>query len=321
MNPYQKHNQKPFYRHSFMTRFPKCLLCISLLFTIILSTSCEKKVVLEDVNQEIETIKGGIRLTININKECPNYDTPRKTYETRAVEDIRTLCQRINLIIFKDGKKLKSINKTINDKDYMQFGLSLPEGQYQLLVLAHDGKGNPTITSPTQIKFTDNKVTETFYCYQNITVSPTSKSHIINLKRAVAKFTLNITDPIPEDVQKIIFYYTGGSSTFNAVTGYGSVKSRQTEERAITPEMKGKPASLNIFTFPHSDKKKLNIKVSGCTGEGTCLHVKNFDEVPIQINQMTIYEGKFFENTNSMGKETDLKLMADTTWIKQIFYF
>lgn len=42
-------------------------------------------------------------------------------------------------------------------------------------------------------------------------------------------FRLVIKDEIPEQAKKIKFYYTGGSSTLNAKTGYGCVNSKQTE--------------------------------------------------------------------------------------------
>lgn len=75
-------------------------------------------------------------------------------------------------------------------------------------------------------------------------------SYNLELKRAVSKFRLIVDDSIPSDVVQMKFYYTGGSSTFNPVSGYGCINSRQTEFRVVTSEMHGKGCQFEVFTFP-----------------------------------------------------------------------
>ena len=72
----------------------------------------------------------------------------------------------------------------------------------------------------------------------------------MNLQRAVAAFKLHITDEtIPEEVRSIKFYYTGGSSTLDATTGYGCVNSRQTEIFNFTDNNR----DFTVYTFPHEE--------------------------------------------------------------------
>ena len=47
----------------------------------------------------------------------------------------------------------------------------------------------------------------------------------VTLKRAVGKFRLVVKDETPKTIKQMKIYYTGGSSTFDATTGYGCVNS------------------------------------------------------------------------------------------------
>lgn len=83
-------------------------------------------------------------------------------------------------------------------------------------------------------------------------------------KRVVAKFRLVVKDPTPEDVKTMKFYYTGGSSTFNALTGYGCVNSKQTELRSVKESAYTEESYYDIYTFPHDpeESKKLKVDIS-----------------------------------------------------------
>ncbi|MBR6904740.1 MAG: FimB/Mfa2 family fimbrial subunit, partial [Bacteroidales bacterium] len=131
---------------------------------------------------------------------------------TRAATDITSLCSRLNIAIFNsEGTKVKTVAQKEGDSDYGTVALSLAEGTYQLVVIAHNCEGSATITSTEKVTFPNNKVTDTFYYYGDLVVTSETQNYDLTLTRAVAMFRLVLTDEdIPSAVAKFKFYYTGG---------------------------------------------------------------------------------------------------------------
>lgn len=118
---------------------------------------------------------------------------------------------------------------------------------------------------------------------------------------------LHIKDAIPTTAKSIKFYYTGGSSTLDATTGYGCVKSRQTEEREINPQQK----DYTIYTFPHSSGKKLHITITVYNQKGETIVTKELKDVEIKQNNVTTCSLNLFG-----GKEdgSSIDVTFDPTW-------
>ena len=67
---------------------------------------------------------------------------------TRAATDITSLCSRLNIAIFNsEGTKVKTVAQKEGDSDYGTVALSLAEGTYQLVVIAHNCEGSATMDS------------------------------------------------------------------------------------------------------------------------------------------------------------------------------
>lgn len=241
-------------------------------------------------------------------------DTPVATRAaTRAATDITDLCSRLNIAIFNsEGTKVKTVAQKEGDSDYGTVALSLAEGTYQLVVIAHNGDGSATITSTEKVTFPNNKVTDTFYYYGDLVVGSEKQSYDLTLTRAVAMFRLVLTDEsIPASVAKLKFYYTGGSSTFSPSDGYGIVQSKQTEIRAVSED-----GIYEIYTLPHTEEDVLTkLTVTALDANDNTVKERIFENVPVVRNQVTRYTGSFFGSGGSGETGSgDFRMTADPEW-------
>lgn len=279
---------------------------IPLLFALLFVTSCEKPLI-DDTPSADVTTNDEVTLTINISgvEQIPFENT------TSRATALSSLCSRVNIAIFSGETKQKTINQTSDQTDFGSAAITLPQGQYQLVVIAHNGKGNATISTPDKITFPNNKCTDTFYYYGTIDVDKTS-SKSITLHRAVAMYRQIITDATPANVAQMQFFYTGGSSTFNAVTGFGCVNSRQTETFDVAS---GQPSQYEVYTFPHDVTGTLNMKVTALDATGTTVCEQVYDNLPVQLNTITQHTGPFFTNaTTSEDSRLTIAIDNDGQW-------
>ena len=74
---------------------------------------------------------------------------------TRAA--VTDYCNRLNFAIYEmDGSRVKQVNQTSDKAGFGTASFSLEEGEYQLVVLAHSSNGNPTMTNPQKIQFSNS---------------------------------------------------------------------------------------------------------------------------------------------------------------------
>lgn len=226
-------------------------------------------------------------------------------------ELVKTVCKKVTFALFKVDEKIGSITQTTDATDFGSLHLNLAPGIYRIVAIGHNGTGNCTISSPEKITFTSNKVTDTFYYYGTIEAKEgENATQSVTLKRAVAMFRLNIKDEIPTTAKRILFSYTGGSSTFNAVTGFGCVNSKQTETLDINPQQK----EYEVYTFPHDGNKKLNITISVLNESGFTIASATFPDVPIAKNYITKYSGKLFSDVSGGSSDIDIEFEFDPEW-------
>ena len=231
---------------------------------------------------------------------------------TRAATDITELCSRLNLVVFNsDGTKVKTVAQKKGDTNYGTVELSLAADTYQLVVIAHNGEGSATISSTEKVTFPNNKVTDTFYYYGDLTVTSGKQSYDLTLTRAVAMVQMVLTgESMPESVAKFKFYYTGGSSTFSPKDGYGCVQSKQTEIRTVAEN-----GIYEIYTLPHTEEDVLTkLTVTALDANDNTITELSFENVPVTRNQVTRYTGSFFGEGGSDAGSGSLHLTADPEW-------
>ncbi len=270
-----------------------CLACLAF-------SACEKAV-FDDNNEEKPPKPDnwkGVELTFNIAK-FEQTDFSSLPMGSRAAS-VGEVCDRINLAIYQDGTRVTNVNQKAGDSNFGQISLTLSPGNYELVVLAHSCDGNATTTNLNKLTFPSNKVTDTFYYYTTLNVSD-KQEHDLTLRRAVAMVRFKINDAMPDNVKRMKFYYTGGSSTFDAATGYGCVNSKQTEYRDVTAAMTAQPTQFEVYTLPHAENGELKMTVQALDAADNVVKELTLDKIPITRNKITEYSGNFF-GTQSGGE-------------------
>lgn len=230
--------------------------------------------------------------------------------DTRSQKNLSEIATVLNFAIFQDGEKVKTINQKSTESGFGSIELSLPEGRYQVVAVAHKGSGNATITSPQEIKFANNKITDTFAYYQEIDVTDAT-NYDANMTRVVSMFRLCLTQEIPADVAQMKFYYTGGSSTLDASMGYGCVNSRQTETLNVSSHAANQV--FEVYTFPHEDYSSLKMTISAINSKGDVLYEKELPNVPITIRKISTYTGTMF-GESGRSDAMNMSFKADDEW-------
>ena len=235
---------------------------------------------------------------------------------------------RLNFVVYQNGKKVKAVNQTEGDDDFGQAALTLDEGSYQILVLAHSSDGNPTMTTAEKVQFTNAiGFTDTFYYYGTISVTNEKQTHNITLNRVTALLRFIINDDMPENISNLKFYYTGGSGALNATTGLGCVDSKQTVIMVVEPSTMTKPYTFDLYTIPREQTASLNITVTAYDNTQTVVKERTFKGIQIETNKITEFSGDFFTGGNTPddgddpGNETPspkgqdiFMINANTSW-------
>lgn len=178
-----------------------------------------------------------------------------------------------------------------------------------MVVVGHSANGNPTMTNPAKIQFTNSTgYTDTFLCYGEVTIGEEAVDLQVSLDRIVALCRFVVTDDIPADVRKMQFYYTGGSGAFNAATGLGSVASKQT----VTVDVKDGQKQFDLYTFLHELSDTIALKVTALDASGNVLYEHEFD-VPMEQNHITWLSGAFFNGSGS-SSTTITGVTVNTDW-------
>lgn len=262
--------------------------------------SCEKLSLPEDASKP----KGNLTLTVNQLDQIP-FDA-----STRAVAS--DVCTRLNFAIYNtEGVRIKQINQKVGDSEFGIASFQLNPGTYQIVALAHSSSGNPTMTNPAKIQFTNaNGYTDTFLYSNEISIDEDPIMLSLTLNRIVALCRFIINDAIPSDVAKLDFEYTGGSGAFDAATGLGCVKSTQ----RMNIESPQGQNQFDLYTFLHDLMGTIHLKVTAKDIDENEIQKREFD-IPLQTNQITRFTGTFFSGESiPTSRSTDVSVTINTKW-------
>lgn len=255
-----------------------------LLMLVATLTSCEK-FALDDSGTNSHDANANVIIHASVAKN--NSTGTRSGEEDEEVEGkpLEDYCSRLSIAIFDGEEKVKTLNLTAEKDGYDDIGINLDAGKYRMVAIGHNGSGNCTISSPEKVKFYKNKMTDTFFYYGTFNViDGEDTDDYILLNRAVAQFKVHITDAtIPAEAHSIKFYYTGGSSTLDAVTGYGCVQSRQTESFKL---QEGK-RDYSVYTFPREENKGLKMTINILDADAQSIKEYSKEGVPVKRNNIT----------------------------------
>lgn len=254
-----------------------------LLMLVATLTSCEK-FALDDSGTNSHDANANVIIHASVAKN--NSTGTRSGEEDEEIEEkpLEDYCSRLSIAIFDGEEKVKTLNLKAED-GYDDIGFNLDAGKYRMVAIGHNGSGNCTISSPEKVKFYKNKMTDTFFYYGTFNViDGEDTDDYILLNRAVAQFKVHITDAtIPAEAHSIKFYYTGGSSTLDAVTGYGCVQSRQTESFKL---QEGK-RDYSVYTFPREENKGLKMTINILDADAQSIKEYSKEVVPVKRNNIT----------------------------------
>ena len=264
---------------------------------VVLLSGCEK--VLQEENEAVPS-NANVVLKLSLYDDLP--------FDTRGTQAVTELCSRLNIGFFLNGTKVKTVAQKQGDEAFGTVGVVLEEGTYEVVVIAHNCEGSATITSTEKVTFPNNVVSDTFYYYGTLHVGTSQSTYNLELKRAVAMFRLQLSESLPTAAKKIRFYYTGGSSTFCPLTGFGNVNSRQTVMLDVVSEQQ----TYELYTFPHEETDELKILVSIYDEKNDILKELTFEKVPVTLNRITQYRGDLMGGASVAS--SNLSLTGNSEW-------
>ena len=282
--------------------------CVCILCTLLALSSCEKAIIQDDSVVSGSAADKDANLTVTV---FEIEKTPFGSLTRAGQQPISAVCTRLNFAIYdEDGSRVKQVNQTKETTNYGTAHFQLEPGDYTLVVVGHSSNGNPTMTNLNKIQFTNAQgYTETFLCCATVTIAEDPVEVQVSLDRIVSMCRFVLTDDIPSDVKKLQFYYTGGSGAFNALTGLGSVNSKQT----VTFDVSSNPQKqFDLYTFLHEAESDISLKVTALDNDDNVLYERDFD-VPMQQNHITWLTGAFFNGSGS-SSITITGVTVNTDW-------
>ena len=278
--------------------FSLCAVCAIVALSVMVS--CEKPL----MGVESDEPEGNLKVTVFEMEKTPFGSL------TRVAEPASAMCKRLNFAIYTlDGTRVKQVNQTSDAEEFGTASFQLEEGDYQVVVVGHSSNGNPTMTDPTCIKFTNAQgYTDTYLWSGVVTIGAEPMDFQVSLDRIVALCRFVITDDFPADVKQMRFYYTGGSGAFDANTGLGCVNSKQDVKFSVATGQK----QFDLYTFLHDVEGTIHLTVTGLDAAGNELYNRQFD-VPMQQNYITWLTGAFF-NGSCSSSTTIGGVTVNTDW-------
>lgn len=258
---------------------------VVLLLMALTLSACENSVL-----SEKEADKPKKNLTVNV------FQLEQTEFAVHTRATAAEACTHLNFAVYDTaGNRVKQVNQVVGDEGFGTAYFQLEEDDYQVVVVAHSSNGNPTMTNPAKIQFTNGTgYSDTFLCSYDITIGDEPVEVDLTLVRIVALCRFVITDDYPEEVKQVHFTYTGGSGAFDASTGLGCVKSTQTATFDISNGQK----QFDLYTFLHDKQGVIKIEVIATDSKGNALYARSF-EISLQQNQITWLSGEYFNDSGA----------------------
>ncbi len=295
-----------------MQRLLWSLCAVCTIVVLCLVVSCEKPLL--SVDESDEDPDGNLTVSVFQIEKTPFGRVTRGAdgAVNRAAKPASAACTRLNYAIYTlDGTLVRKVNQVSTDANFGTTTFKLEAGEYQLVVVGHSASGNPTMTDPKKIQFTNaTGYTDTYIYYETITIGEENVEKPVALNRitSLCRFVL-ADETFPAEVKKLQFSYTGGSGAFDAATGYGSVKSTQKVTFAVSASQK----QFDLYTFPYQGSEAtLHLTVTALDASDGIYAERTFD-VPMQQNYITWVSGVFF-NGSGTSTTTITGVTVNTDW-------
>lgn len=204
-----------------------------------------------------------------------------------------------------------------NNDEYPKFSVSLPYGHYRVLILGFNGSRGCNISSLNHVSWEDGYVPNTFlYCEEFVLDKNTNLDQKITLKHVVSAFRVTAEDAIPAELKKMRFNTAAGGIVLDATTGFALQTTGRTSDITVPDDYSGKQGvDFTAYIFLPEEQTTGNYTVQALGKNDNVLYERHFKDVPLRINVLTMWKGKFFEESpddeeHNMG----LNLYWDTQW-------
>ena len=179
----------------------------------------------------------------------------------------------------------RQVKAEMADNNFGHVSMRVPVGEYNMVAVASKN-ADVKINSVTEVVF-PNKVTDMAAVCQKIMVKEGSNTFNCDMKRSVAKFTIENTGARTDVVKKMKFRFSGNcSNKWNPTTGLAA------DVSVVTPtiEVDKTISRLHAYVFLSSaEEENIKVDVEMLDSEGTPLKSLSFENVHLKTNYVTKY--------------------------------
>ena len=179
----------------------------------------------------------------------------------------------------------RQVKAEMADNNFGHVSMRVPVGEYNMVAVASKN-ADVKINSVTEVVF-PNKVTDMAAVCQKIMVKEGSNTFNCDMKRSVAKFTIENTGARTDVVKKMKFRFSGNcSNKWNPTTGLAA------DVSVVTPtiEVDKTISRLHAYVFLSSaEEENIKVDVEMLDSEGTLLKSLSFENVHLKTNYVTKY--------------------------------
>ena len=201
-------------------------------------------------------------------------------------------------------------------ESYRQFSVTLPYGHYRVLVLGYNGSRACNITSLNHISWAEDYVPNTFlYCEEFTLNEGANLNKRVTLKHLVAAFRVMSEDLTPNELKKMRFISTAGGTVLDAMTGFTTQNTGRTSDIVVPSNHLGIRDTFTVYLFLPEEQIIVDNYTVQALGQGDAvLYQKRFSNVPLRINYLTEWEGKFFEKSTDEEFDAGISVYWETKW-------
>lgn len=277
-------------------------------------SSCEK-IMPSDYEGEESGAEHNVVLRVSQFETIPFSATTRS-----ALGDV---CTRLCFDIYdENGAKVKYINQKQGDDSFGEASLSLPEGDYYLVVLAHSSAKNPSFATKEMKITASGTLSDMFWACEPLHIAEDNVNKSLTLRRIVSMVRFITDDGLSDEANELLVKYTGSKGTFSGITGYGTTKASQSVIIDIEPT----DEYYDFYMVPRNDNDTIrNVNIISRYNDGSS--ATNFTEttiesIPVRRNAVTVCRGSLFGGKSAASGTSSVSIVINDSWDSGIeFYF
>lgn len=291
------------------------------ILAVLLFGSCSSD---ESTNDQTSDEANAVTVTFNVRAKLETTTEPIDNHQARSLtraaattsgEKIEDVVRLISYDIYKDGSRYKYGSSSFDPKteqapdDFGTFKEKLLPGKYTVLFYAY-GKVSENVTLSDESSLNKFNITsgelELFEYCESITVTTSTTTVDVTLKRVSAMMSLQISDdPLPE-VSYITIVLTGNGFYYP----YNKANNSNPSAFSITKRtnvVDGKLPVTNIYTVNPKNPAQLTIYIRDADGNTLG---QSTVSVPMYANRRSVVSGNLF---TFLG-DKPMSVIIDDTW-------